>query len=89
MGMFWDGGGHIALEEVLAVGTTMLTMNRYLNPDLWDNNQRWTQVDQPSYTAADAERYLASLGLHANREEKGHGGQADAGARSAATTGWW
>lgn len=37
IGTFFDGG-HIALEEYMAVATTMLTMNRSLNPDLWKPN---------------------------------------------------
>lgn len=41
IGMYFDGGGHIALEELLAVGTTMLTMNRYINPNLWEDKARW------------------------------------------------
>jgi hypothetical protein len=32
IGMFFDGGGHIAVEELLAVSTTALTMHRGLNP---------------------------------------------------------
>lgn len=35
IGMYFDGGGHIAVEESLAVQTTVLTQNRYLNPTLW------------------------------------------------------
>ena len=44
MGTYWDGG-HIALEELLAVGTTLLTMHRALNPDLWNNDTRWLPVN--------------------------------------------
>ena len=35
VGMYFDSAGHIAMEEVLAVSTTMLTMHRVLNPELW------------------------------------------------------
>ena len=34
MGMYWPGG-HIALEELLAVQTTLLLHGRLLNPTLW------------------------------------------------------
>ena len=44
MGTYWDGG-HIALEELLAVGTTLLTMHRALNPPLWTDDTRWHAVD--------------------------------------------
>lgn len=39
IGMYFEGG-HIALEEYIAVSTTVLTMNRYVNPDLWNNPMR-------------------------------------------------
>lgn len=44
IGMFFDGG-HIALEEYIAVATTVLTMNRYLDPDLWNTNRRHRPVN--------------------------------------------
>ena len=34
MGMYWNGG-HIALEELLAVQTTVLLQHIDLNPGLW------------------------------------------------------
>ncbi|KAJ9462431.1 hypothetical protein DIPPA_09477 [Diplonema papillatum] len=34
IGMYWDGG-HIALEELLALQTTLLLQHRSLNPALW------------------------------------------------------
>ena len=48
IGMFWDGGGHIALEECLAVTTTCLTMNRYLNTRLWNDQTRWKKIRPPT-----------------------------------------
>lgn len=55
IGMFFDGGGHVALEELLGVATTaVLTMHRRLNPDLWSQEfalQRWVRVPlQPGVT---------------------------------------
>lgn len=44
IGMYFDGG-HIALEELLAVGTTALTMNRRLHPELWSDDNRWVPVE--------------------------------------------
>ena len=43
IGCYFDGG-HIALEELLAVGTTALTMHRSLSPNLWANSDRWIPV---------------------------------------------
>lgn len=48
MGMFFDGDdkiNSIALEEVLAVGTTVLTQNRYINRELWTKSNRWVEVE--------------------------------------------
>lgn len=39
IGVYFDGGD-IALEEYIAVATTVLTTNRYLNPDLWNDRGR-------------------------------------------------
>ena len=39
IGMYWLGH-HIAVEELLAVATTMVTMNISINPDLWTDPKR-------------------------------------------------
>ena len=54
IGMFFDGGGHLALEEILAVSTTALTMNRQLNPRLWDDGGRWVALTPPTATWSSA-----------------------------------
>lgn len=43
IGMNWDCG-HVALEEVLAVTTTLLVHHRQLNPALWDDPSRTAPV---------------------------------------------
>ena len=42
IGMYWDGG-HIALEELMALQTTMLTHHVGLNRDLFLNADRWVR----------------------------------------------
>lgn len=37
VGMFWDGGASIGMEELLAVQTTLLTQHKGPNPDLWQD----------------------------------------------------
>lgn len=48
--MYWDGdtGGQRSMtyEELMAVGTTMLTQNRYLNPELWTDPSRWLSLPE-------------------------------------------
>lgn len=50
IGGFFDGGdgGNIGDAEYHAVATTVLTMNRYVDPDLWTNarRQRGVRVDR-------------------------------------------
>eukprot|EP01006_Ploeotia_vitrea_P016252 TRINITY_DN46818_c0_g1_i1.p1 TRINITY_DN46818_c0_g1~~TRINITY_DN46818_c0_g1_i1.p1 ORF type:complete len:460 (+),score=77.67 TRINITY_DN46818_c0_g1_i1:21-1400(+) len=43
LGMFWDGG-HVALEEIIAMQTTLLLQHRGLNPALYDNTDRRMQM---------------------------------------------
>lgn len=43
----WVRRRHVAVEEYLAVATTMLTMNRYVNKDLWSQAERWIRVTLP------------------------------------------
>jgi hypothetical protein len=40
IGMYWDGG-HIALEELMALQTTMLTQHVGLNRELFTTPERW------------------------------------------------
>eukprot|EP00995_Heteronema_vittatum_P002015 NODE_1287_length_1009_cov_288.404167_g894_i0.p2 GENE.NODE_1287_length_1009_cov_288.404167_g894_i0~~NODE_1287_length_1009_cov_288.404167_g894_i0.p2 ORF type:complete len:155 (-),score=55.90 NODE_1287_length_1009_cov_288.404167_g894_i0:157-621(-) len=39
IGMYWDGG-HIALEELLAMQTTLLLQHRGINPELYTDPKR-------------------------------------------------
>ena len=39
IGMFWDGG-HIALEEILAMQTTLLLQHKGISPDLYSDPKR-------------------------------------------------
>lgn len=44
LGMFWDGGmGQYALEEVLALQTTLLAGHCGFNPGPWDGDVQWLQ----------------------------------------------
>jgi hypothetical protein len=44
IGMYWDGG-HIALEEVLAMQTTLLTHHVGLNPSLYSDESRMEKME--------------------------------------------
>eukprot|EP01062_Namystynia_karyoxenos_P056731 TRINITY_DN47651_c0_g1_i1.p1 TRINITY_DN47651_c0_g1~~TRINITY_DN47651_c0_g1_i1.p1 ORF type:complete len:728 (+),score=138.14 TRINITY_DN47651_c0_g1_i1:104-2185(+) len=43
VGMYWDGG-HMALEEILALQTTLLLQHRGVNPELWEDRRRRLEV---------------------------------------------
>ena len=40
IGMYWDGG-HIALEKLLAMQTTLLLHHKGVNPTLYTDSKRW------------------------------------------------
>eukprot|EP01060_Flectonema_neradi_P001489 TRINITY_DN10899_c2_g1_i2.p1 TRINITY_DN10899_c2_g1~~TRINITY_DN10899_c2_g1_i2.p1 ORF type:complete len:563 (+),score=97.68 TRINITY_DN10899_c2_g1_i2:85-1689(+) len=48
IGMFWDGG-HAALEEILALQTTLLLQHVGVNPQLWTDPSRHVAVDPKMY----------------------------------------
>eukprot|EP01012_Entosiphon_sulcatum_P027669 TRINITY_DN33366_c0_g1_i1.p1 TRINITY_DN33366_c0_g1~~TRINITY_DN33366_c0_g1_i1.p1 ORF type:complete len:419 (-),score=82.28 TRINITY_DN33366_c0_g1_i1:7-1263(-) len=53
IGMFWDGG-HVALEEILAMQTTLLLQHRGVNPALFSEPKRRVPIDLPLWAESSA-----------------------------------
>jgi len=69
IGMYWDGG-HVALEELLAMQTTLLLQHKGVNPALYRDPTRWVpltlDVDGPATTLADSRSPAPSTHLKCN-----------------------
>eukprot|EP00667_Euglena_gracilis_P010914 EG_transcript_11127 len=69
VGMYWDGG-HIALEEILAMQTTLLLQHKGINPQLYRDRTRWIPVDLDPDAAPKLKRRTSSSASASSSKSK-------------------